>query len=159
MKAHSCAFDWTRALQHQSRSAADASPSAEDLFFSFPLWAAGTRAACASPRARVRRFSFFCLHSFTHRAQYISAQRNRGEGFYPSAFTRLFIGDRESTVPPLLLLNTHKCSLMILYASAAVSEDQGEGKMPFWPKAFTPNAMIHCKMQEMGEEVKAKNEK
>ena len=48
---------------------------------------------------------------------------------------------------------------MISYASAAESEDQGEGKMPFSRKAFTPNAMIHCKMQEMGEEVKAKNEK
>ncbi len=31
--------------------------------------------------------------------------------------------------------------------------------MPFPQKAFTPNAMIHCKMQKMGEEVKAKNEK
>ena len=156
MKAHSCAFDWTRTSQHQSRSAADASPSAEDLFFSFPLWAAGTRAACASPRARVRRFSFF---AFTHRAQYISAQRNRGEGFYPSAFTRLFIGERESEALPLLLLNMHKCSLMISYANAAASEDQGEGKIPFPRKAFTSNAMIHCKMQKTGEEVKAKNEK
>ena len=68
MKAHSCAFDWTRASQHQSRSAADASPSAEDLFFSFPLWAAGTRAACASPRARQAVF-LFCLHTFTGWAQ------------------------------------------------------------------------------------------
>lgn len=101
----------------------------------------------------------FCLHSFTGWAQHICAQRNRGEGFYPSAFTHLFIGERESVVLPLLLLDMHKCSLTILYASAVVSEDLGEEKMPFPRKAFTSNAMIHCKMQKMGEEVKAKNEK
>lgn len=31
--------------------------------------------------------------------------------------------------------------------------------MPFSRKAFTPNTMIHCKMQKMSEEVKAKNKK
>lgn len=71
-------------------------------------------------------------------AQLICTQRNKGEGFCPSTFTRRFTRERESVMLPLLLRNMHKCRPKITYSREGAGEDLGEGERPFFAKNLHP---------------------
>ena len=145
LRVRSVLMSWCAYLGMEFPSRSACRVNRQVLIFSFPLWAAGARASSASPRARQAVF-VFCLHLFTGRAQLICAQRNRGEDFCPSTFTLRFTRERESAMPPLLLLDMHKCRPQITYSREGTGEDLGEGGRPFLRKTFTPNSLIQCKM-------------
>ena len=91
LRVRSVLMSWCTYLGMDFPSRSACRVNRQVLIFSFPLWAAGARASSASPRARVRRFSFFAFtsspagrNSFVH-----SAIRVKAFVLRPSRFASL----------------------------------------------------------------------
>ena len=63
LRVRSVLMSWCTYLGMDFPSRSACRVNRQVLIFSFPLWVAGARASSASPRARVRRFSFFAFTS------------------------------------------------------------------------------------------------
>ena len=110
------------------------------LIFSFPLWAAGARASSASPRARVRRFSFFAFtsspagrNSFVH-----SAIRVKAFVLRPSRFASLSSEKAQCYLSCFEICINADLKLHIRVKGLVKIRVKGEG--PFCEK---PSPLIH----------------